>query len=177
MVATLGLVAFTFVVGDDGRPTPAEVDAAIAVVREAHGHVGPWALVGYRAGIRARSDFGLPRHSRAWFVVHHTPLVFKYTCAADGVMAATGATPGKMSLEVKEAAEDGLRTEISDRSTGRVLTFRVKPALAREMFAVTPEQLDAMTRRIGGMTDDEIFEIAETRVEPTVDLSKERILP
>jgi formylmethanofuran dehydrogenase subunit E len=149
----------------------------IATILDAHGHVGPWAVVGYRMGERALKELHLPRHSKSLSVVHHTPLEFKFTCAADGVMAVTGATPGKMNIRLEECPLPELRTVVTDRSTGRVLTFRIRPERARELAGVTPEQLDAMSKRFAELPDDAVFTIEETRVAPTVDRSTERILP
>jgi formylmethanofuran dehydrogenase subunit E len=155
----------------------AEGSHVIATILDAHGHVGPWAVVGYRMGEHAMMDLQLPRHSKSLFVVHHTPLEFKFTCAADGVMAVTGATPGKMNLRVEESTLADLRTVITDRSTGEVLTFRIRPERAKELAGVTPSQLLEMSRRFAEMSDEEIFTVEETKVAPTLDRSTESILP
>jgi hypothetical protein len=163
---------------DDSAP-PKRVAASelIERIHDAHGHVGPWAVVGYRMGQHAMEAFQLPRHSRAIDVVHHTPMEFKFTCAADGVMAITGATPGKMNIRLEPCAIKDLHTVITDRYTGRVLTFRLRPERAQELAGVTPEQLDAMSLRFAGLDDDAIFTVEESHVPPTLDRSKERILP
>jgi formylmethanofuran dehydrogenase subunit E len=134
-------------------------------------------VVGYRIGQRGLEELRLPRHSKSLFVVHHTPLEFKFTCAADGVMAVTGATPGKMNIQLQECPQAELRTVITDRSTGRVLTFRILPERAKELAAVTPPQLDAMSRRFAELPDEAIFTIQETKTRPTLDRSSEGILP
>lgn len=156
------------------RAAPSEV---IAEILDVHGHVGPWAVVGYRMGQRALDELRLPRHSKSLLVVHHTPLEFKFTCAADGVMAVTGATPGKMNIRLEECPLAELRTVITDRSSGRVLTFRILPERARELAGVTPAQLNAMSRRFAELPDEAIFTITETKTKPTIDRSTERILP
>ncbi len=156
------------------RVAPSQV---IERILDAHGHVGPWAVVGYRMGQRALEEFHLPRHSKSLLVVHHTPLEFKFTCAADGVMEITGATPGKMNISLEECALPDLRTVITDRSSGRVLTFRILPERARELAGVTPEQLDAMSQRFAELDDDAIFTIEKSLTTPTIDRSSERILP
>ncbi len=155
----------------------AEGSKVIATILDAHGHVGPWAVVGYRMGEHAMHDFRLPRHSKSILVVHHTPLEFKFTCAADGVMAVTGATPGKMNIRLEECALADLKTVITNRSTGEVLTFRILPDRAKELAGVTPAQLDAMSRRFADLPDEEVFSVEETRIAPTLDRSTERILP
>lgn len=155
----------------------AAASEVIEKILDAHGHVGPWAVVGYRMGEHALAELKRPRHSKSLLVVHHTPLEFKFTCAADGVMAVTGATPGKMNIRLEECALPDLRTVITDRSTGRVLTFRIRPERARELAGVTPEQLDEMSRRFAELPDEEIFTVEESKIAPTIDPSSERILP
>ncbi|WP_165227555.1 formylmethanofuran dehydrogenase subunit E family protein [Aquisphaera insulae] len=166
--------------GDQGaRPQAARASASevIAKVLDAHGHVGPWAVVGYRMGQRALEDLHLPRHSKSLSVVHYTPLQFKFTCAADGLMAVTGATPGKMNIRLEECPISDLRTVVADRSTGRVLTFKILPERAHELAGVAPTQLDAMSRRFADLPDEAIFSVTETKTAPTLDRSSERILP
>lgn len=179
----LGIVLAVAMIGADGdearrgAPPRASASEVIERILEAHGHVGPWAVVGQRMGQRALEELKLPRHARELLVVHYTPLEFKFTCAADGVMEATGATPGKMNIRVEEAPLSELRTVVADRATGRVLTFRIVPVLAREMAKVTPEQLLAMSRRIAELPDGQIFTIDESKTTPTMERTNERILP
>ena len=155
----------------------ASAPEVIAKILDAHGHVGPWAVAGYRMGQRALEELKLPRHSKSLLVVHHTPLEFKFTCAADGVMAVTGATPGKLNIRLEECPLSELRTVITDRSTGRVLTFRILPERARELAGVTPSQLETMSRRFAELPDEAIFTVTETKTKPSLDRSTERILP
>ena len=78
-------------------------------------------------GERALKELGLPRHSFSLLIVHHCPAQVQYSCIADGLQAATGASPGKLNLTVKEAAADALKTVVADRENGRYLTFVLKP--------------------------------------------------
>jgi formylmethanofuran dehydrogenase subunit E len=166
--------------GPEGHASGSERASApevIAKILDAHGHVGPWAVAGYRMGQRALEELKLPRHSKSLLVVHHTPLEFKFTCAADGVMAVTGATPGKLNIRLEECPLSELRTVITDRSTGRVPTFRILPERARELAGVTPSQLETMSRRFAELPDEAIFTVTETKTKPSLDRSTERILP
>ena len=81
-------------------------------------------------GQRALEELHLPRREQdADGRPSHAARV-QVHCAADGVMAVTGATPGKMNLRLEECPLSELRTVITDRSTGRVLTFRILPEQA-----------------------------------------------
>ncbi|MFO0954805.1 MAG: formylmethanofuran dehydrogenase subunit E family protein, partial [Isosphaeraceae bacterium] len=131
-------------------------------LKEIHGAAGPWAFVGCRIGERALKDLGLPRHSFPLMVVHHCPAQVQYSCIADGVQAATGASPGKLNLVVKESTLEGLKTVVEDRKTGRRLTFVLRPGFIESIRDVPYERFDAEVRRIAGLSDDAIFTVSKS---------------
>ena len=71
----------------------------------------------------------LPRHSFALSIVHHCPALVQYSCMADGLQAATGASPAKHNLTVKVATADALKTVVANREKGRYLIFVLEPDL------------------------------------------------
>jgi hypothetical protein len=139
------------------------VAACLARVKEVHGAAGPWAVVGYRIGERGLKELNLPRHSFALDVVHFCPAQVQYSCIADGIQAATGVSPGKLNLHVKEASVDGLKTIIGDRKTNHSITFTLKPSFARSISNLPYDRLEAEGRRVAALPDDEIFEIANPK--------------
>jgi formylmethanofuran dehydrogenase subunit E len=144
---------------------PAEGDKAVAErlarVREIHGAVGPWAVAGYRIGERALKELAVPKHAFTLKVVHHCPAQVQYSCVADGLQAATGASPGKLNLRVEEAPAAAMKTVIRDQRSGRALTFTLKPEFIRSMMNLPHERLEAEGRRVASLRDDEIFSLAE----------------
>jgi formylmethanofuran dehydrogenase subunit E len=156
MVLTSGLLAGSGRAGDD-----AAVAERLARVREIHGAAGPWAVSGYRMGERALKDLGLPKHAFTLRVVHRCPAQVQYSCIADGIQAATGASPGKLNLRVEEATAAGMKTVIRDEKSGRVLTFTLKPEFVRSVRDLPLERLEAEGRRVAALRDDEIFSVAE----------------
>ena len=113
-------------------------------------------------GERALKELGLPRHSFSLLIVHHCPAQVQYSCIADGLQAATGASPGKLNLIVKEATADALKTVVADRKKGRYLTFVLKPEFMESIRDLPPYRLADEGRRIAGLPDDRIFTVAET---------------
>ena len=148
-------------------PDPADPAIAdrLARVKEFHGGAGPWAVVGYRMGERALKELGLPRQSSALTVVHKAPMQVQYTCMADGLQAATGASVGKLNLRLEEAPRAALATAVEDRKTGRRLTFTIDPSLAASITDLPFEKLDAEGRRVAALPDDALFRVAEGRAE------------
>jgi formylmethanofuran dehydrogenase subunit E len=152
----------TLAIGAEAAFGPA-VAACLARVKEIHGAAGPWAVAGYRIGERALKELGLSRQSHDVEVVHHSPAEVQFSCIADGVQAATGASPGKLNLRTEPAARDDLRTVIRDRKSGRTLTFKLDPAFARSISDLPFDRLEAEARRVASLSDDAIFRFIESK--------------
>ncbi len=152
----------TLAIGAEAAFAPA-VAACLARVKEVHGATGPWAVAGYRIGERALKELGLPRQSQDLEVVHRCPAEVQFSCIADGVQAATGASPGKLNLRLETASRDDLRTVIRDKKSGRTLTFTLRPEFTRSITDLPFDQLEAEGRRVAALPDDGIFQMAESR--------------
>jgi formylmethanofuran dehydrogenase subunit E len=156
--ATLNLVP--------GPGRGAEAGERLARVREVHGGAGPWAVAGYRIGERALKELGLPRQSFRLLVVHRAPAEVQYSCVADGLLASTGASPGKLNLRLEEAPVDRLATTVEDRESGRKLLFTLRPEFVRSVRDLPMDRLDAEGRRVADLPDDAIFTVSEERSKP-----------
>ncbi len=152
----------TLAIGAEAGFGPA-VAACLARVKEFHGATGPWAVAGYRIGERALKELRLSRQSHDLEVIHFCPSEVQYSCIADGVQAATGASPGKLNLRVEQAPRDDLRTVIRDRRDGRTLTFTIKPQFVRSIADLPLDRLEAEGQRVAALPDDVIFQIVETK--------------
>jgi hypothetical protein len=152
----------TFRVPGDDETAIAE---CLAEVRQQHGAAGPWAVTGYRIGQRALKELGLPRQSFSLLVTHRAPAEVQYSCVADGLQAATGASPGKLNLRVEEVPLESLASVVEDRRTGRRLTFTLRPEFIRSIQDVPGDKLGEEGRRVAGLLDDEIFRITESKPE------------
>jgi formylmethanofuran dehydrogenase subunit E len=152
----------TLAIGAEAAFGPA-VAACLARVKEVHGGTGPWVVAGYRIGERALKELGLSRQSHELDVVHRCPAEVQYSCIADGVQAATGASPGKLNLRVEPASREDLRTVIRDKKSGRTLTFTIKPEFARSITDRPFDQLEAEGRRVATLPDDVIFQVVESK--------------
>lgn len=152
----------TLAIGAEAAFGPS-VAACLARVKEIHGGTGPWAVAGYRIGERALKELGLPRQSHELEVVHRCPAEVQYSCIADGVQAATGASPGKLNLRIETAAREELRTVIRDRKSGRTLTFTLEPAFVRSISDLPFDRLEAEGRRVASLPDDAIFRVVGSR--------------
>lgn len=129
----------------------------LARVQEFHGGCGPWAVVGYRMGSRALRELGTRRHDHDLLVIHRSPAQVQYTCMADGLMAATGASAGKLNLKLESVPIEALETVILNRETGQGVRFRVRPELAARIKDLPYEELEASGRHVVTLKDEDLF--------------------
>ncbi len=165
MLRRCGLAFMVLAHGILAGPGRAGDDAAVAErlgrVREIHGAAGPWAVAGYRIGERALEQLGLPKHAFTLQFVQDCPARVPYSCVADGLQAATGASAGKLNLRVEPATAEAMRTVIRDEKSGRVPTFTLEPKFVRSVADLPHDRLEAEGRRVAGLRDEEIFSVAE----------------
>jgi formylmethanofuran dehydrogenase subunit E len=150
---------------DSPRLTDQEVRDCLERVTDVHGAAGPWAVTGYRIGQRALRQLGVPRHSHDLQVMHRAPAKVQFSCVADGVQAATGASSGKLNLRVEETPVEKLATVIRDQKSGRTLTFTLKPEFVKSILNLPADRLPAAGRRVAGLPEADIFTVEETRSE------------
>ena len=132
---------------------------ALAKVAAIHGNAGVFAVAGYRMGESALQELGLPRGSFALEVVHHTPMEIQYSCIADGVQAATGASAGKLNLRLLRSSKEQMETEIRNRKTGQVLIFQLRPAFLRRYLNLPYEKQPAAAKEVLAVNTDQIFTV------------------
>jgi len=97
-----------------------------------HGHPGPNAAIGYRAGHLALKHLGAEKHFGVK-AIYEGPCRPPESCLADGLQIGTGATAGKANLMMRESAEIALTVEHEE--TGRRVTFKISPSVLDEVKA------------------------------------------
>ena len=121
-----------------------------------HGHKGPWLVIGYRAGLRAREVLE-PHTEHDLLCVARLPTKIPYTCSLDGIQAASGCTLGKQNIVVEGSAN--IEFEFVNRRTGRKLILKlrdgVKEFVDRELES---KSLEDVARCIEEMDFRELFE-------------------
>lgn len=150
---TLGLVlaagAVTMRAHDD------EHEPSISRTALIHGNPGPFAVAGYRIGENALTRLGLKRGSMDLQVVHYAPSKVQWTCIIDGIQAATGASLGKMNLQLIESAETW--SLITNRRTGQKLRFDLLPEFIQSNVDLPYEKLYQAGLKVADMKETEIF--------------------
>lgn len=135
-------------------PLPDEMLA----LKRFHGHLGPYAVLGYRMGLLARRRFP----ERIYAIVHSgtkRPL----SCLADGVQMSSCCTLGKSNITVKE--DDEARVEFSDGRSH--LELATLPKVRAEVDGTcTHANEEEMALRLYEAREDELFTIIEGRSAP-----------
>jgi formylmethanofuran dehydrogenase subunit E len=137
-------------------------DDALVRVAAIHGGAGPWVVAGYRMGEYALRRLGLPERSFDVEVIHRTPHEVQFSCIADGAAAATGASVGKLDLQLAEASEADVQTTYRRKSTGQSITLRPTSAFRARFRDVPREQLADAGRTVLQLPDADIFEEVPT---------------
>ncbi len=94
-----------------------------------HGHLGPFLVLGLKAGLLANKLIG--RDPMGNLVRVYLPMRRPYTCFLDGVQVATGCTLGKLNIKVFEATNE-IRMEICGSKAS--LVIEVKKEILKEIL-------------------------------------------
>ncbi|MBN2380468.1 formylmethanofuran dehydrogenase subunit E family protein [candidate division WOR-3 bacterium] len=128
-------------------------EEALFFLKRFHGHIGPYVVLGYRAGLIANRELGSDPFSKraVTFTGFKTPI----SCFTDGVQLGSCCTLGKGNITVEDkgearviftAKDDSRAVEIklSDETVSRIAradTWELSDRLGREMLAEPEEGL------------------------------------
>ena len=136
-------------------PEPID-DELLARMRAFHGHLGPFAMLGWRAGRLALGELRAPSHFGISALVRcpdHTPP----SCFADGVQMGTGCTLGKGNIALEPSEEISLTLRVA--ADGRSLTIRPRAEVYAQFRGWIAQSSDeAAALRVLEMADEELFE-------------------
>jgi formylmethanofuran dehydrogenase subunit E len=127
-----------------------------------HGHLGPWAVVGYRMGQIARRKFP----EKLWAVVH-TGSKPPMSCLIDGVQFTSCCTLGKGNIKIKDD-NDALALFYDDRF---ILEIKLLDEWRNLIDGqTTRENEEEMAMRVFQAKEEELFKItkAESLIEERI---------
>lgn len=123
-------------------------------IREFHGHLGPYVVIGYRMGMLALEQLGAKKYFDITVEssAGDTPPV---SCMNDGLQLSTGCTFGKGNISNIASGDPCARIT----SGGRSVVVRLKPAAERSLPDVLKhESEEAAAERIFGLPYDALFD-------------------
>ncbi len=128
---------------DDIKPSVTEIVEKYGIdewtsgvlANELHRHLGTFAIIGVKMGIRAREyfDTGVDEFTATSFAGSTPPL----SCMNDGLQVSTGATPGHGLLTVRNDTTACARAEFT--YLGRRIRLTLRPEIAAKIFSELKE--------------------------------------
>jgi formylmethanofuran dehydrogenase subunit E len=154
------ILAFLFVcpsVQSKEKIEPSEEFLQRAV--EFHGHLGPYLVLGLRAGIYANQALCRePMKTEAFIQTKTTP---PESCFADGVQLSTGCTFGKGNISLQEG--EGLL--VTFKKNSKKLTLKLRKEIIEEMNSLPSEEKawEDLAKDLYHRKIEKIFEITKKK--------------
>lgn len=124
-------------------------------IEQFHGHLGPYAVIGYRMGLIANEKLGKDPFSKKAIV--YTGTTPPLSCIVDGIQISSGCTLGKGNLIVKS---DCIPKALFSTDEGNRLEIVLKEIIQNEIDVnVTEENIISYSEKIFDKSDEELFEI------------------
>lgn len=129
----------------------------VRAVRRIHGGVGPFAMAGWVMGQHALKELRVENPRFDVEVVHASPAQVQYSCIADGLQAATGASLGKLNL--RRIDSEQTISVIRNRTTGEARAYRLKPDFLKRFSDLPKEELRGAAETVLTIPSDELFRV------------------
>ena len=137
-----------------------------AAIKQMHGHVGPWNVLGWRIGKAALREFGTSWGGHDLDIICYIPMETPYSCMADGLVIGTGNSIGRLDIRLAEVMSMklihvGIRRK---DGTGPVLIFRPRPEYLKIIETRPVEELEQLSRQCRDMKEDDLFQIERIEI-------------
>ena len=86
----------------------------LKIIRDFHGHIGPYAVTGYIIGKLAKKSF-----KKLEKIVVYNPLKTPQSCVIDGLQLSSGCTLGRSSIKLKKS--ENIKIEIYAKNKSVVI--------------------------------------------------------
>lgn len=130
-------------------------------LKQVHGHVGPWNVLGWRMGKAALRELCATWGQHELDIICYIPLKTPYSCLADGLVVGTGNSLGRLDIrlgEVMTMADIHVSVQRKD-GTGPVLLFKPDPKYLERIRHQPDDQLAALSAECGRLSESELFRI------------------
>jgi formylmethanofuran dehydrogenase subunit E len=153
-------------VGD--APAATTDDAALRAVRfvhgaPPHGTPSPWALLGYRVGRRALELAGARREDGWQLVVTVRSPGGPSLALLDGLIAATGSTPGHGTLTHTVVADGPIVISVRHRPTDTVFSFQLTGSIVDRFQQVAVADFPAAREALDRLPDADVFTMTQAK--------------
>jgi formylmethanofuran dehydrogenase subunit E len=130
-------------------------------IKQAHGHVGPWNVLGWRMGKAALRELNATWGQHELDVTCYVPLKTPYSCLADGLVVGTGNSIGRLDIRLGEVmAMADIHVSIRRKDgNGLVLLLKPKVEYLEKICSQPDEQLEPLARECGWLPEEKLFAI------------------
>jgi formylmethanofuran dehydrogenase subunit E len=130
-------------------------------IKQVHGHVGPWNVLGWRMGQAALRELDATWGEHQLDVLCHIPLQTPYSCLVDGLDVGTGNSLGRLDLRLSEVMTMkeiyvGVRRK---DGTGPVLLLKPNQKYLGKIRHPPDAQLDSLAHQCAELPEKELFVI------------------
>ena len=130
-------------------------------LKQVHGHVGPWNVLGWRMGKAALRELGGTWGQHELDIICYIPLKTPYSCLVDGLIVGTGNSMGRLDIrlgEVMTMADIHVSVQRKD-GTGPVLLFKPDQKYLEQIRHQPDDQLAALSTECGQLPENKLFTI------------------
>ena len=130
-------------------------------LKQVHGHVGPWNVLGWRMGKAALRELGGTWGQHELDIICYIPLKTPYSCFVDGLIVGTGNSMGRLDIrlgEVMTMADIHVSVQRKD-GTGPVLLFKPDQKYLENILHQPDDQLAALSAECGQLPENKLFTI------------------
>ena len=130
-------------------------------IKQVHGHVGPWNVLGWRMGKAALRELGATWGEHQLDIICHVPLKTPYSCIADGLIVGTGNSMGRLDIHLSEVAtmnEIYVSARRKDGS-GPVLLLKPNQKYMEKICNAPDSQLTPLAHECAKLPEKELFVI------------------
>ncbi|MBN2473562.1 MAG: formylmethanofuran dehydrogenase subunit E family protein [Pirellulales bacterium] len=124
----------------------------LAYAAQFHGHLGPWAAAGLRAGMAARCAVKADGYFDVDVTVEGPLVKPPHSCFLDGLQVSTGATLGKRNLNWLQAEKVVVR--VRNTGSGQVVEVRPTDELIKLLASVKTRPKTATAASAHGRDED-----------------------
>lgn len=130
-------------------------------IKNVHGHVGPWNVLGWRMGKAALRELNSTWGQHELDIVCYVPLKTPYSCIADGLVVGTGNSLGRLDIRLAEAmAMADIHVSVRRKDgTGPVLLLKPDQKYLKKIRNAPDAQLESLARECGKQPETELFTI------------------
>ncbi len=132
-----------------------KLDEILKNIEQFHGHLGPYAVIGYRMGRIANEKLGKDPFSKKAHV--WTSDIPPMSCVIDGIQMSSGCTVGKGNLTLLSGNIPKVRFSTND---GKKIEIYLRESVKNEIDStVTEQNIVSYSEKLYQKSDQELFEI------------------